>query len=89
MIPQNIERQCIKWVHRLQGLVSINIPNCYKPLKLEDIKDCSIHCFSDADSDAFLDTSGNIHCTLIIGKFGEAPIKYVSIPRLELTAATL
>ena len=48
MIPQNIERQCIKWVHRLQGLVSINIPNCYKPLKLEDIKDCSMHCFSDA-----------------------------------------
>ena len=47
-IPRNIERQWVKWVHRLQRLVSINIPKCYKPLKLGDVKDCSIHHFSDA-----------------------------------------
>ena len=40
-----------------------------------------------------LDTSGNIHCALFIGKFCVAPstysTKYVPIPRLEQTAATL
>ena len=95
-IPQNIERQWVKWVHRLQVLVSINIPRCYKPLKLEDIKDCSIHHFSDASEKGYghssylrlVDTSGNIHCTLLVGKSRVAPIKYLSIPRLELTTAT-
>ena len=37
-IPWNIERQWAKWIHRLQGLVSINIPRCYKPQKLGNIE---------------------------------------------------
>ena len=33
--------------------------------------------------------NGNIHCCLIFGKSRVALVKYVSIPRLKLTAATL
>ena len=34
-----------------------------------------------------VDASGLIHCTFIMGKVRLCPLKVVSIPRLELTAA--
>ena len=53
-----------------------------------------IHNFSDASSYAYgactyLRAVGNCYCSLLIGKARPAPIKAVSTPRLELTAAVL
>ena len=36
-----------------------------------------------------LKEKGRIHCSLVMGKSGVAPLKYISIPRMELVAATL
>ena len=36
-----------------------------------------------------MDNNGYINCTLLIGKAHVTPQKYVSMPRMELTAATL
>ena len=36
-----------------------------------------------------VDEIDQIHCSLVIGKSRVVPVKYISIPRLELTAATL
>ena len=55
-----------------------------------------VHHFSDATEEGYsqcsylrlIDEFGTIHCSLLIGKSRVSPIKYVSIPRLELTAAT-
>ena len=57
----------------------------------------SLHHFSDASESGYGQASylrieienGDIHCCLIFGKSRVAPVKYVSIPRLELTTATL
>jgi hypothetical protein len=57
------------------------------------------------DDDVFLDASevgygsssylrveypdGRVHCTFVLGKARNAPVKFVGIPRLELQAAVL
>ncbi|XP_014673542.1 PREDICTED: uncharacterized protein LOC106813826 [Priapulus caudatus] len=56
-----------------------------------------IHHFSDASSTGYGQCSylrmtnkeGSVHCTLLMGKSRVAPLKTVTIPRLELTAALL
>ena len=68
-----------------------------KPENFGNIVSCNLHHFSDACESGYgqssyirlLNQRGQIHCTLLIGKSRVAPLKFVSIPRLELTAATL
>ncbi|XP_068738913.1 uncharacterized protein [Montipora capricornis] len=36
-----------------------------------------------------VDTDGNIHCSFVIGKSRLAPLKAITIPRLELSAAVV
>ena len=57
----------------------------------------SIHHFSDASENGYgqcsylrlVNQDGKIHCSLLVGKSRVPPKKFVSIPRLELTAAVL
>ena len=56
-----------------------------------------MHLFSDASRKGYSvtaylrlkDITGKIHCSFVIGKARLAPIKEISIPRLELTAAVI
>ena len=56
-----------------------------------------MHHFSDASDKAygtasyirFASDTGNIHCTLLLGKARVAPLNRITTPRMELTAATL
>ena len=75
---------------------NINIPRCYKPTDFGHIVEYTLHHFSDASETGYgqasylrmINENGDVHCCLIFGKSRVAPVKYVSIPRLELTAAT-
>ena len=57
----------------------------------------SLHYFSGASESGYgqatylrlVDTTGKVHCSLVIAKSRVAPMKYTSIPRLELAAAVL
>ena len=70
---------------------------CYKPCGFERIINYSLHHFSDASECGYgqatylrmVNDLEEVHCSLIFGKSRVAPVKYVSIRRLELTAATL
>ena len=86
-----------RWLNRLQELSHIQIPRCFTPKNLSALKSIEIHNFADASSYAYaaclylhlVDTDDNIFCAFVIAKSRLAPIKAVSIPRLELIAAVL
>ena len=70
---------------------------CFKPADFGDVSSVSLDQFSDASQFGYGQCSyiravrkeGKIHCCLLLGKARVVPKKFVSISRLELTAATL
>lgn len=74
----------------------MKIDRCYKPDSWEQIERTELHCFSDASEVGYgvvfylriIDKKGNIHCSFVLGKSRVAPLKRVTVPRMELTAAT-
>ena len=77
-------------------MTDLKIERCFKPDGFEDVL-AEVHHFCDASevgyaSVAYLRltaTTGRIHCAFVMGKSRLAPVKVVSIPRLELMAAVL
>ena len=77
-------------------LVNKHIPRCYYP-KSVTIAYKQLHGFSDASEVAYagvvylrlVDTCGSVHTSLVMAKTKVAPIKKMSIPRLELCGALL
>jgi len=84
-----------KWLGELNNLPNIKIPRCYS----YQMKSCSrreLHIFCDASEKAFAAvayivcfTPAGIDVSLIFAKSRVAPLKPISIPRLELQAAVM
>ncbi|XP_068758326.1 uncharacterized protein [Montipora capricornis] len=70
---------------------------CVKPDNFGSVISRQIHHFSDASAIGYGQVTylriendkGNIHCSFLMGKSHLAPLKAMTIPRLELTAATM
>ena len=83
-----------RWLEKLPYLSELRIPRCFTQVAAASYE---IHCFADASSFAYgacsylriIDTKGFVHCSFLLGKSRLAPIKSISIPKLELTAAVL
>ena len=98
-IPANTAEKMLHWKSGLNGLSSLKIPRCVKfNNQLADSSVCKtqLHIFSDASEKAYgaaayikIYDATNSNITLIMGKSRVAPLKTISIPRLELTAATV
>ena len=96
-ISEQSEKEWYLWLKKLESLEGMKISRCLKPKGFGNVKDCSIHHFADACETGYGTTSylrlvnedNQIYCSLIIGKSRVTPSKFVSMPRLELTAATL
>ena len=70
---------------------------CVKGADLGEVETTEIHHFCDASQCAYgavsylrqVDSDGQVHCSFLVGKSRLAPLKQMSIPRLELAAATV
>ena len=70
---------------------------CFIPPIFGKIKDCRLQYFSDACEKGYgqetylraVDEKGRVHCSLVMGKARVAPLKYITIPRMEVVAVTL
>ncbi len=95
-VPQHILEQWLKWRQELHMLSSCLIPRCYYP-KSACIVSIQLHGFSDASEKAYSsvvylrieDTNRFVHTSLVASKTRVAPIKHVTIPRLELNGALI
>ena len=95
-IPSAYKSRWIKWVSDLLKLENLSIPRCMKPEGYGVTKSCQLHIFSDASSIGYcvaayirLDDGSMVNTSLLMGKARLAPLKPTTIPRLELTAATV
>lgn len=96
-VPPSIANEWAHWYIQLKSIEGLNVPRCFKPSKFGEIINRSLHHFSDASEKGYgqvtylrqINRSGSIHCSLVIGKSRVTPMKFVSIPRLELSAAVL
>ena len=85
------------WLKQLTNLEKLSVPRCLKPLSSHKTVSCEIHNFADASNVGygmvsylrFVDEQGRIHVSLLTGKSRVVPLKKITTPRMELTAATL
>lgn len=94
IVPQDVARNWESIWNPIKDLEQIRIPRW---LNLKKGVSIQIHGFADASKQAYgavvylraIDSNGAISCKLIASKSRIAPIKEVTIPRLELAAADL
>ena len=94
-IPEELRARWEKWRSELVLLEEMKIRRCYKPNDFGKLKTIEVHHFSDASVDGYgqcsylrlVDDKNRVHCSFLLGKARVTPLKPVTIPRLELTAA--
>ena len=85
------------WKNNLPLLANVEVPRCYFSRRDHEGATLQLHHFCDASEVGYGTSSylritypgGTVECAFVMGKSRNAPIKPVSIPRLELQGALL
>ncbi|KAL4008074.1 hypothetical protein ACER0C_001926 [Sarotherodon galilaeus] len=96
-MPEALSLQWHQWVGSLHHLARFEVDRCVRPINLGKITSARLHHFADASERGYgiatyLVSKNNLnqpHSAFIIGKARVTPLKPVTIPRLELTAAVV
>ena len=95
VIPDALRSRWERWRCDLPNLEKITIQRRFKPDGFGEVRAAELHHFSDASTSGYgqcsylrlVDTKSRVHCSLVMGKARVTPLKVITIPRLELTAA--
>ncbi|XP_037828693.1 uncharacterized protein LOC119616432 [Lucilia sericata] len=94
-LTDTLDKRWCSWKSTIQQITSIRIPLCYSPT-MQTADEVQLHTFVDASENAYaaicylLITKNNVTTvSLVAAKSKVAPLKPLSIPKLELQAALL
>lgn len=95
-IPTALASKWKEWLKELETISSFRIQRCYNPAGFE-VTGAQLHHFCDASESGYGTVSylrltsrcGPPHIASLMGKVRVAPLKVVTIPRLELASAVL
>ena len=96
-IPDDERNRWLSWLEDLPKLEQLSVDRCLKPPGFGKVVSVQLHHFSDASQQGygavsylrFLNDKDAIHCSFMMGKARTAPLKTVTISRLELSAAVV
>ncbi|XP_043113913.1 uncharacterized protein LOC122358188 [Puntigrus tetrazona] len=96
-IPDGLMKPWKRWLEDLGKLNNLSIHRCFKPSNFGEVQAAQLHHFRDASEVGYgiasylrlTNISGAVHVAFVLGKARVAPLKPVTIPRLELAAAVL
>ena len=96
-IPENEVKSWRQWLDKLETLKEFEVDRCFKPENFGDVVKTELHNFADASEAGFgavsflrsINNRGEVHCSFVLGKARLSPMKPMTIPRLELSAATV
>ena len=95
-IPCEFQKTWMGWLHELENLSKFQVPRCFKTADADAFLE--LHHFADASEKGYgvaayvrqVTNNGTVLlCSLLTSKSHVAPLKSISIPRLELCAAAL
>ncbi|GFW02566.1 integrase catalytic domain-containing protein [Trichonephila clavipes] len=95
-MPLIIKKPFNEWCHELKDLHLVSIPRFYD-FTDSNATNIQLHCFSDSSKKAYgtviyfrvIRTDGTITTSFVTSKSRVAPLKTLSLPRLELMGALL
>ena len=92
-LPPSIQQKWEEWVRSMSSIVTLRVSRCIAPSCDGSVSLC---VFSDASSEAYgavaylrVCAGAHVECFLLMGKSRVKPLKSITIPRMELTAATV
>ncbi|XP_061767066.1 uncharacterized protein LOC133559368 [Nerophis ophidion] len=94
-LPEQVCPRWESWLRDLPELASMRIQRMYLPDKFGKTSQYELHNFSDASCIGhgacsylrLISETGQVSCSLVMGKARVAPTKQTTIPRLELSSA--
>ncbi|XP_062534847.1 uncharacterized protein LOC134204027 [Armigeres subalbatus] len=97
IIPERLYEKWEKWLEILPKVQDVHIPRCYRlSTQLGSQTNIQLHTFVDASLSGYaavvylrFEQDSTVECAIVGAKTRVAPLKFVSIPRLELQAAVI